>query len=210
MCTIYHTTTYPAIRMHQICQFACIQSTFSKRERSHSATHKVPKRRRLAPSWDVVGDRPPHQLVHGQCDNSWVLILTLDRWLESSQVDVACSHAGSNVIKAVEHSRKLINVLPIVCHLLWVKPLFISILAYILSNEHKEHQYQAFEIVTRHIWACLFRCDTMYCEISQNLEGARSVFRIFPIALEFGRRFGTTAIEPPVKFQNDMIFITYD
>ena len=30
------------------------------------SNHKVPKRRRLAPSWDVVDDRPPHQLIHGE------------------------------------------------------------------------------------------------------------------------------------------------
>ena len=36
----------------------------SQRERSQS-THKVSKRRRIAPSWDVVDERPPHQLVHG-------------------------------------------------------------------------------------------------------------------------------------------------
>ena len=64
MGTISYTSTCPAIHMHLICQFACIQSTF------HSvwsqSTHKVPKRRRLAPSWDVVDDRPPHQLVHGE------------------------------------------------------------------------------------------------------------------------------------------------
>ena len=36
----------------------------SQRESSQS-NHKVPKRRRLAPSSDVVDDRPPHQLVHG-------------------------------------------------------------------------------------------------------------------------------------------------
>ena len=42
-----------------------------QREWSHS-THKVPKRRRLAPSWDVVDDRPLHQLVHGEIEvNSW-------------------------------------------------------------------------------------------------------------------------------------------
>ena len=35
-----------------------------QRERSQSS-HKVPKRRRLAPSWDAVDDRLPHQLVHG-------------------------------------------------------------------------------------------------------------------------------------------------
>ena len=28
MCTIYHTTTCPAIHMHLICQFTCIQSIF--------------------------------------------------------------------------------------------------------------------------------------------------------------------------------------
>ena len=43
-------------RMHTI--------NIPQHERSQS-THKVPKRRRLAPSWNVVNDRPPHQLVHG-------------------------------------------------------------------------------------------------------------------------------------------------
>ena len=53
-----------------ICSYAPYKSVrmqtinFWKRVRSQS-THKVPKRRRLAPSWDVVDDRPPHQLVHG-------------------------------------------------------------------------------------------------------------------------------------------------
>ena len=64
MGTISHTTTCLAIPTHLICQFACIQSTFSQHESSQS-THKVAKRRRLAPSWDVVDDRLPHQLVHG-------------------------------------------------------------------------------------------------------------------------------------------------
>ena len=45
-----------SVRMHTI--------NIWQREWSHS-THKVPKRRRLAPSWDVVDDRPLHQLVHG-------------------------------------------------------------------------------------------------------------------------------------------------
>ena len=45
-----------SVRLHTI--------NISQRERPQS-THKVPKRRRLAPSWDVVDDRPPHQLVHG-------------------------------------------------------------------------------------------------------------------------------------------------
>ena len=45
-----------SVRMHII--------NILQRERSQS-NHKVPKRRRLAPSWDLVDDRPPHQLVHG-------------------------------------------------------------------------------------------------------------------------------------------------
>ena len=51
-----HLSPYKSVRMQII--------DISKRERSQS-THKVPKRRRLAPSWDAVDDRPPHQLVHG-------------------------------------------------------------------------------------------------------------------------------------------------
>ena len=52
----YSYAPYKSVRMQTI--------NISNRERSQS-THKVPKRRRLAPSWDVVDDRPPHQLVHG-------------------------------------------------------------------------------------------------------------------------------------------------
>ena len=52
-----NTTPYKSVRMQTI--------NISERKRSQS-THKVPKRRRLAPSWDVVDDRPPHQLVHGE------------------------------------------------------------------------------------------------------------------------------------------------
>ena len=63
MRTISHTTTCPAIHMHLICQFACIQSTFHSAKRSQSMP-KVPKWRWLAPSWDVVDDRSLHQLVH--------------------------------------------------------------------------------------------------------------------------------------------------
>ena len=47
-----------SVRMHII--------NILQRERSQS-NHKVSKRRRLAQSWDVVDDRPPHQLVHGDC-----------------------------------------------------------------------------------------------------------------------------------------------
>ena len=36
------------------------------RRKRPQSNHKVPKRRRLAPSWDVVDDRPPHLLVHGE------------------------------------------------------------------------------------------------------------------------------------------------
>ena len=52
----YSYALYKSVRMQTI--------TISLRERSQS-NHKVPKRRRLSPSWDVVDDRPPHQLVHG-------------------------------------------------------------------------------------------------------------------------------------------------
>ena len=53
-------TTPPAI--HKSVRMQTIN--ISQRESSQS-NRKVPKRRRLAPSWDVVDDRPPHQLVHG-------------------------------------------------------------------------------------------------------------------------------------------------
>ena len=52
----YSYAPYKSVRMQTI--------NISKRASSQS-THKVPKRRRLAPSWDVVDDRTPHQLVHG-------------------------------------------------------------------------------------------------------------------------------------------------
>ena len=52
----YSYAPYKSVRMQTI--------NISKRASSQS-THKVPKRRRLAPSWDVVDDRSPHQLVHG-------------------------------------------------------------------------------------------------------------------------------------------------
>ena len=55
-----------------------------QREMSQS-NHKVPKRRRLAPSWDVVDARPPHQLVHGEelvLENIFNKILTIHVWLK--------------------------------------------------------------------------------------------------------------------------------
>ena len=52
----YSYAPYKSVRLQTI--------NISKRA-SLQSTHKVPKRRRLAPSWDVVDDRPPHQLVHG-------------------------------------------------------------------------------------------------------------------------------------------------
>ena len=73
MGTISHTSTCPcsytyapnlSVRMHKI--------NISQRKMSQS-THKVLKRRRLAPSWDVVDDRPPHQLVHGATLGSQIL-----------------------------------------------------------------------------------------------------------------------------------------
>ena len=52
-------------------------TNISLRERSQSS-HKVPKRRRLAPSWDVVDDRPPHQLVHGENSPvAWSVIMCI-------------------------------------------------------------------------------------------------------------------------------------
>ena len=56
----YSYALYKSVRMQT--------TNISLRERSQSS-HKVPKRRRLAPSWDVVDDRPPHQLVHGDHGN---------------------------------------------------------------------------------------------------------------------------------------------
>ena len=52
----YSYAPYKSFRMQTI--------NIAKRASSQS-THKVPKRRRLAPSWDVADDRTPHQLVHG-------------------------------------------------------------------------------------------------------------------------------------------------
>ena len=40
--------------------------------------------------------------------------------------------------------------------------------------------------------------------MSQAFEGARSVSKNFPAALKFGMRLGSTAAEPPVKFQNNI------
>ena len=63
----YSYALYKSVRMQT--------TNISLRERSQSS-HKVPKRRRLAPSWDVVDDRHPHQLVHGDFGtpevNFWV------------------------------------------------------------------------------------------------------------------------------------------
>ena len=73
---ISHTSTCPAIHMHLICQFACIQSTFHS-VKGHNRRIQVPKRRRLTPSWDVVDDRHPHQLVHG--DILIYIILCLEK-----------------------------------------------------------------------------------------------------------------------------------
>ena len=53
----YAPTSNLSVRMHIL--------NILQRGRPQS-NHKVPKRRRLVPSWDVVDDRPPHQLVHGE------------------------------------------------------------------------------------------------------------------------------------------------
>ena len=53
----YAPTSNLSVRMHILI--------ILQPERPQS-NHKVPKRRRLVPSWDVVDDRPPHQLVHGE------------------------------------------------------------------------------------------------------------------------------------------------
>ena len=63
MRTISHTTTCPAIHMHLIRQVACIQSSMkghNRRIKSQAATA------RAILAGDVVDDRPPHQLVHGE------------------------------------------------------------------------------------------------------------------------------------------------
>ena len=70
MCTISHTTTCPAIHMHLICQFACIQSTFHS-VKGHSRRIKSQSGDGPRQSWDVVDDRPPHQLVHGEAARRW-------------------------------------------------------------------------------------------------------------------------------------------
>ena len=79
----YSYAPYKSVRMQTI--------NISKRERSQS-THKVPKRRRLAPSWDVVDDRPPHQLVHGEmvarlCGSASKPLLVDTRWSIIPYVD---------------------------------------------------------------------------------------------------------------------------
>ena len=49
-----------------------------------------------------------------------------------------------------------------------------------------------------------------YRKISRNLEGRRSFFFYsFPIALKFGSRLGSNAVEDPVKFQNNAIVLTF-
>ena len=72
----YSVSPNLSFRMHTI--------NISKRERSQS-THKVPKRGRLAPSWDVVDDHPPHQLVDGdtfgnKSTSSWAVCWHLAQW----------------------------------------------------------------------------------------------------------------------------------
>ena len=57
----YSNAHYKSVRMQTI--------NISKRASSQS-THNVPKRRRLAPCWDVVDDGTPHQLVRGEAEDS--------------------------------------------------------------------------------------------------------------------------------------------
>ena len=45
-----------------------------------------------------------------------------------------------------------------------------------------------------------------YRKISWNLEAARFIFILFPIALKFNGQLGSSAVELPVKFQSDSIF----